>query len=127
MAFASSFLGSACPIVILSPSLRSRINPAKNRIITICYKEEILRLTPRNDISTPPLDPSSGQIHSGFRLSTEGRKSIDSNTGAVKARFPCVIEKKSFLINRLGNDNTPCDGKIPLSKRGLVVRNMYFT
>jgi len=30
MAFASSFLGSACPIVILSPSLRSRINSAKN-------------------------------------------------------------------------------------------------
>ncbi len=37
-------------------------------------KNEILRLTAQNDITTQPLDPASGQIHSGFRLLTEGQE-----------------------------------------------------
>ena len=44
--------------VILSPSLRSMINSAKNPIMTICSEEEILRLTLQNDIAIQP--PGSG-------------------------------------------------------------------
>jgi hypothetical protein len=41
-------------------------------------KNEILRLTAQNDITTQSLDPASSQIYSEFRLSTEGRKLSDS-------------------------------------------------
>jgi len=41
-------------------------------------RNEILHLTAQNDITTQPLDPASGQIHSGFHLLTEGRELSDS-------------------------------------------------
>jgi len=41
-------------------------------------RNEILRLTAQNDIEAQPLDPASGQIRSGFHLSTEGRELSDS-------------------------------------------------
>jgi hypothetical protein len=47
-------------------------------------RNEILRLTAQNDITTQPLDPASSQIHSGFHLSTEGRELSDSIAEVIK-------------------------------------------
>jgi hypothetical protein len=50
-------------------------------------RNEILHLTAQNDITTQPLDPASGQIHSGFRLSTEGREWSDSIAEGISAQW----------------------------------------
>ena len=51
---------NASPCVILSAaknlSVWLRINSVKNLVRSLCYKTEILRLGPQNDIATQPLD-----------------------------------------------------------------------